>query len=146
MRLDWITRGIRHYDRELYAGLSLHGVPCIFRRTKTVERHEVDECVIFKIIDQPHFVFALTDTWTIKGTPVDWGLEPILARLKECDLHKRDIAKEIEEQDAKVEQAKSRALRNDAEAFFSDERRRMAKSWNDLNLATVKSDKHHRRD
>ena len=59
-RLRFISQAVKGYDKELYAGLSSDGVPCIFRRTVAVERYDLDGCTIFKVVNQPHFVFAVT--------------------------------------------------------------------------------------
>ena len=84
-----------------------------------------------------HFVTALTDIWTIRGKPVDWGLEPIMKRLDSLDLWRRDIVSDIEEQERKREESNARDRMTKNEAFLSDFRSQFAKATSDINTANM---------
>jgi hypothetical protein len=71
---------------------------------------------------------------------VDWGIEPILARLKEMDLHNRDVVGDLIRDYEKREQAKARHMRSENEAFFSHNHKRFARATSDINTALIKSD------
>ena len=143
-RLEWISRAIRNYDRELYAGLSSDGIPCVFRKTKAYERYELDDCVILKLSTRPFLVLALTDNWNVNGRPVDIGIERILARLNEIDLHKRDVLADLEKDYEKSEKAQERHRMNETEAFFSEHRKQFARATDGINTSQIKSDKNRR--
>lgn len=145
MRLRQISRALQGYDRELFVAPSVKGVPCVFRKTRAAESYDFDGTVVHRIVIRPHLVFALTDNWTVFGRPVDWGIEPILARLKEMDLHNRDVAGELIDSYEKAEKSKERGLRNDAEAFFADHRREFARATDGINTSLIKSDLNRRK-
>jgi hypothetical protein len=37
------------------------------------------------------FVFAITDNWKATGRPVEWGLVPLITKLKACDLTRNPL-------------------------------------------------------
>ena len=43
------------------------------------------------------FVLALTDTWDMRGRPIEWGWEPVRAQLAAMDSHNngRDLLSEV---------------------------------------------------
>lgn len=98
-----------------------------------------------KYVNRPHLVFALTDNWSVKGTPVEWGIEPIIAKLKECDSYQRNIVEDLIKSYEKADRAKQREFRNNAEAFFSHERKRFAQAMDGINTSQIKSDKNNKR-
>lgn len=87
---------------------------------------------------QPQPVMDLTDNWNIGGTPVEWGIEPILARLKAIDIASNptlfeDMMKGYE----KLAESKERDFTNNVESFLLDFRRQFAKTFNDINTSTM---------
>jgi len=87
----------------------------------------------------PHYVFSLTDNWTLTGKPVEWGSEPILARLKAMDLWNSGVGlEEMFEHNDKVELSKERARKNNIESFLLDFRRQFAKTFDGVNTANLK--------
>ncbi len=113
------------YDSELYAQESKAGRIDIYRRSKHND-------------SPPHFLFALTDDWTAKGTPVPWGIEPLLNRIKAMDLWRDDtfVERWIKNHEKEVE-SQDRARRNSIESFLYDFRRQFARATNDVNTSTL---------
>ncbi len=100
-RIRSLNRHLKSYDRELYC-------QCTKLPRIDVYRRSLDG------LSAPHFVFALTDNWTVSGVPVEWGIEVVIQRLKAIDLWNNgttleDLEKQHEE---KAERGK-RHLRND---------------------------------
>lgn len=137
-REERITRELQSYDRELYCGKNMEGKLCVFRKGKRDEVYHLDDDVILVYSrPAPHFCFALTHNWRPQGTSVDWGLEPIMKHVRECDLWKRDIVTDLEKQEDEyiAELARNRQTTN--EAFFSDFRSQFAKTFSDINTANM---------
>ncbi len=146
-RAHQITRAIRRYDRELYAREGYAGRIDIFRKTFVLQPFELDDgLIIYKVVEEPYRVFCLTDTWNAYGRPVDWGIEPILQKLKKSDLWHRDIGAEINVQNEKVDESQKRNFHNETEAYLKDARSAMAKAWGDVNTSTLnkKADRRYR--
>jgi hypothetical protein len=64
------------------------------------------------------FLVALTRDWTTKSEPVDWGIEPLLAKIKDMDIHNRggeDLFEEIDKVNQKEEALADSGRRHMAE-------------------------------
>ena len=137
-RIRRLSFEVRKYDPALYVDW-INDRICVLRRTKRVESYEVDGETIINYADSPHFVFALTDTWQTTGNPVDWGIEPIMSRIKEHDLWNNPG--QIEDLLKKTEQHKeglARDRHNMIESFAIDYRREFQRQHNDVNTANLK--------
>lgn len=137
-RAEHITSVIKSHDYMLYCERSMDGKLCVYRKGTRVETYYLDDStVVHSVRSTPHFIFALTDTWKMDGRPVDWGIEPIMARLKAIDLWNRDLAGEIEEREKRDEKSRERAARNSIEDFLYDFRSQFKKTFNDVNTASL---------
>ena len=86
----------------------------------------------------PHFIMALTDTWQPTGTPVPWGSEPILNRLRAMDLWRDDTFVERYIADCeKLEKSRERGMRNSIESFLYDFRSQFQKATDSINTSTL---------
>lgn len=107
------------------------------------------ECLMFPRIDiyrqcrnktsPPYYVFSLTDNWTLTGKPVEWGSEPILARLKAMDLWNSGVGlEEVLEHNEQVDLSRERARKNNIESFLYEFRSQFSKTFSDVNTANMK--------
>lgn len=136
-RTERISRVVKTYDPELYCERSEVGKLCVFRRSSRIETYFIDGQSIQFVRPAPFFVFALTHNWKMDGVSVDWGIEPILARLNAIDLWKRDLAEEsIKNVEADYE-SKERDLKNSVESFLYEFRSQFKKTFNDVNTASL---------
>ena len=89
-------------------------------------------------LSPPHYVFSLTEDWSLQGRPVEWGILPIIERLKAIDLWNNGVTAEdvIQNYEEKAEKGK-RHLRNNIEAFMSDFRRGFAKATDSVNTSLL---------
>jgi hypothetical protein len=128
------TKAVQSYDRELYAGHTKDGVPCIFRRVKRwIPVCEDEGFSLKQLREDKELIFALTDTWAATGTPRLWGIDKVLDRLKEIDAWAHeDVLSKIDEQNSKVDQSRARHLDNEAEAFLKDNRREFVKGFEEI--------------
>lgn len=138
-----ITKAVREYDRELYAEYS-HGRIDILRKTYTYVPYDVDGVTILVCKEEPYRVLCLTDTWNAWGKPVDWGIEPIMAKLRRSDLWKRDIASEVVSHNEKIKETKSRDMKNNLEGFLSDNRSKFKRAFGDINTSLLDKKKDRR--
>lgn len=140
-RLATITREVKKYDRELYADLLPSGIPAVFRKTVRYETYVLDESeksTLVVLKESPHLVFPLTDNWSVKGHMVDWGIEPILARLKAMDLwNNESFMDDLINSYEKAEEGRAKEKRNDIESFFYEMHGQFKKDWKDINTATI---------
>jgi hypothetical protein len=119
-RVSELNRGLRRYDRRLYAKYAGGGVIHICWADANIDR----------------LVFALTDTWTVSGKPVPWGLQPILARLAEIDLSQNGtLFDQMRKRREREQESKERHFKSELEAGLKEQRRAFAKSFEDFNTS-----------
>jgi hypothetical protein len=137
-RCDEITRAIQGHDRDLYAK-KVGSMIQIFRKCKEYRRETLDHGItLWNLIRNDWLVMSLTDTWGARGKPVEWGILPIMARIKALDLWNSDnVSKEFFEQEEKDEKSKERDFKNNVESFLYDFRSQFAKATNDINTSTL---------
>ncbi len=120
-----LTRYLKHYDGELFAVCNKPPRIDVYRQNR--DR-----------LSPPHFIFSLTDDWTVSGSVVDWGVEPVLARLRAIDLWNSGMtADEVIDQHAKWKESKQKDFRNNVESFLGDFRRQFAKATDGINTSTL---------
>ncbi|MCA2656866.1 hypothetical protein [Microcystis sp. M061S2] len=91
-----------------------------------------------KEIDAPHFIFPLTKDWTMRTEAAEWGLEPLMLKLRESDGWSRsDIVDRLEAEYLKAEESKRRGLKTTAEGFFADNRSQFKKAFGDINTSSM---------
>jgi hypothetical protein len=137
-REQTITRAIRRYDRDLYAKV-VHGRIDIMRRTARYESYNIDastRLLFARPIEQ--LIFSLTDNWNINGNPVEWGILPILARLKAIDCWNRgDFLQELESAYERCEMSEKRNLKNNTEGFLMEFHSAFRNTFKDINTSTL---------
>lgn len=136
-RADDITKAIKSHDRELYCEKNREGKLCVYRKGSRIESYDVNGHVIDFVRPAPNFVFALTDNWRTTGIPVEWGIVPILERLKAIDLWNRDLAGECIQSTIKEIESRDRARKNSTESFLMEFRRQFARATNEINTANL---------
>lgn len=137
-RVERITQEVRLHDRELYCERSGEGKLCIYRKSRRVETYHLDDGNVLHFVrPAPIFIFALTDNWKMDGIPQEWGVLPIMNRLRANDLWHRDLASEVIAQEEKHTESIARERTNTVESFLLDYRRKFAKTFNDVNTSTL---------
>lgn len=141
MRARRITQMLKRKDPSLYCEESPKGYLQVLRKTtqmKSVYLNEHD--VITYSVMVPEFIVALTDNWTVKGTPVEWGLDPIMRKIIAMDTwdNKEAESYQLQSIHERSEKSKERARHHEQEAFCHEFRRGFAKAFNDVNTSTLK--------
>ncbi len=137
MRAQAINRELKYLDKELYAVKADTGLVHIFRKGVRWESFDFGNDRLSFSRPSPHHILTLTHNWSASGRPVEWGIEPLLARLKEIDNHNHDVLARIWEENEKKESLRKRAKSNDLKAMAYDVRRDFAKSVNEVNTSTL---------
>lgn len=137
-RAEVISSYLRKFDPLLFCEKSEDGKLCIYRKDQRIETYDVDGFVIHFVRPAPYLVLALTDTWNLFGKSRDWGIEPILNRLRECDLWSRDLAKESMESIERSNASKDRDVDNHIESYLKDIRKPFANATNDIVVGSSK--------
>lgn len=136
-RVSKINKVIKNYDDALYAKKE-SGVIKIFRKAYNWLSFNFNGDILTYAAPSPHLIFCLTDNWTIHGTPVDWGLEPIANRLKAMDLwNNPDFAERMIKSYEKSKESDRRDVSNSMESFLYDFRKQFAKAFNGINTSTL---------
>ena len=131
-RAKRIETFLKRYDPKLFVECR-DGKLCVFREGQRIESYEVEGKTIGFVRPAPYLIFALTKDWTLYTESVDWGIEPIMRKLKFGDLwNGRDVASEIIEQEEKRKESTNRTIDNHMEAYLKDIRREYARCTSDI--------------
>lgn len=117
------------------------GKLCVLRKDQRIESYEFNGATIHFVRPAPYLVFALTDDWTVYGRAVDWGLEPILKKVRACDLWVRDLVSESIASMDRTKESRDRDVTNHIESYLSDNRREFARRTNDIRTANLNLNK-----
>lgn len=124
-RIKSLNRILKSYDRELYAQCTKLPRIDVYRRNRDG-------------LSAPHFVFALTDNWSVSGRPVEWGLEVVIQRLKAIDLwNNGETFEDLEKQYEKKAEQGQKNLKNDIESFLGEFRHQFARATDGINTGTM---------
>jgi hypothetical protein len=144
-RARLISNMIYGHDNKLFCEKNREGKLCIYRKGHRVEYYELEGDHVGFVRPAPHFILALTHNWLESGYSVEWGLLPIMARLRAMDLWSRDIATESMKETEKANLSKERDLSNKNESFLKEFRRPFAKAFEGVNTANMDKTKDSRR-
>lgn len=124
-RLKRLNEELRGYDSKLFVQETRLGRYDVYRKSSL-------GC------NPPHFIFSLTDNWTLNGRPVDWGIDVVLNRVKACDLWRDwNVGDETIQANEKESESRERQLKNSVESFLSEFRGQFAKATDGINTSTV---------
>lgn len=137
-RTRLVTTEIQKLDTELYAERNDSGVILIMRNHKVWDCFEYQGIAYGYTRNAPHYIMALTDTWSLNGRAVDWGLIPIRFRLQEIDSWNRGrVVDTLIESYEAAEVSRKRSRMNSHEAFLKDKRSVFKKIGDEFNLSSM---------
>ena len=133
-----LTEHLKKIDSKLYATRCSDGRIDVYRKAKRFIPFEYEDKKFLYSVDQPNFILALTDNWSVRGKPVEWGIDPLIHRMQEIDawnkgLTAEDFIKDYE----KADESRARARMNSHEAFLKDARPAFKKAFNDINTSNM---------
>lgn len=134
-RVKTLTKQLREHDDCLYAKRRNDGVILVCRRSRNIYSGTITD----------HLIITLTEDFTPTGKPVEWGVEPILARLKEMDGFNRDITEEWIKNKEKSDDLDASRRNSRDEDFLKEFRPQFAKAFSDINTSTIEKIDNRRR-
>ncbi len=134
-RVKTLTKQLKEHDKDLYAKRMLDGVVLVCRKSRNVFTGQTND----------QLIFPLTDDFTSKGKPVEWGVEPILAHLKAMDGWNRDVVEDWISSDEKSKEVAAKQRMSKNEDFARDFRRQFARTFDDVNTSTLEKIDNRRR-
>lgn len=137
-RLKRLNQHIRAYDSDLYAHRTDQGMIQVMRKSVRWDAFEWDGLTVQYLKPQHQPVLPLTERWNYQSQPCEWGIEPILERLKFMDGWRDDTYwEEMKKNRESDKENRSRAQRNELRAAAADCRRDFAKAVNDINTSAL---------
>lgn len=134
-----LSSEVSKYDRRLFATRGVDGMIRVLRKGDRLEASDFNQSEPDLVDLHPQLILSLTHNWHYSGTPVEWGVEPVLEKLRAMDswvdpamfsrMHKaRDSEKERED----------RSRRNEFRSIALDLRKDFARATNDINTSGMK--------
>lgn len=135
-RVRTLTNLVRKHDPMLYA-CKEGDLTIIKRKGHRFETVRFQDSYITYSVSDDWIILPLTENWSVKGTPVEWGSVPIWQRLCEIDGHKRDLIGIQNSERARSEQSRRNTLKNNTEAFVKDWRKQFSRTFSDVNVSSM---------
>lgn len=137
-RAERVTEAVRYHDYKLFCARNAEGKLCIYRKGHSLESYQLGENTSLTFVrPTSDLVCALTHNWQVTGYSVDWGIEPIMARLRDMDLWNRDLASEIIAKEEKAIESRERDRMNHTESFLYDFHSQFKKTFSDINTSNL---------
>lgn len=136
-RIRSLNKAVKEHDRFLFCKRDGDNVN-VYREGSTWFDYDLGEFRLLYSVSSPKLVCSLTDNWNITGSPVEWGIEPVVQRLKSIDNWgdfnkvkdlKKNYDKELDEKD--------HARRSRDEDFLREFRPQFKKAFNDVNTSNM---------
>lgn len=136
--VERLTQELKTYSKDLYAERASNGTVQVYRKTVRWESFEFQGKSLAVSRLRPELVFPLTDTWTVRGKPVEWGIEPVSWKIREMDAQRDDSYLErMEKENERVDQIRKQSHLNEVKATAADMRKDFAKAVNDINTSAL---------
>ena len=129
---------VKQYDPYLFIMRGSDEKLYLHRNVVRWDSYDVDGSVLHCSRLDPVMIMALTDTWTPQGKSVDWGIEPLLMRLKEIDSHRsHEIIDRINMAQELREESAQRKLANNTDSFAREIRTAVKQDFKDYNVSSI---------
>lgn len=136
-RVKQFNQSVKVYDRKLFVVRVSNGMIQIHREGERLEDSDLPEEIESRR-PFPQLILCLTDDWTLQGQPVEWGLEPVLKKLRSMDSWTQErIFKDLYEERERNQKTKQQSRKNEYRAIAMDMRKDFARATNDINTSTL---------
>lgn len=129
-----LNRALKRYDRSLVARKQGEKI-IVYRKSKRLEPYP--ECNLFWVRDVEDYIFALTENWGLHGEAADWGIEPVMARLKSIDLAYNDVIGNLDRQYYEDERRRKKERISRKEDMLREVRPVFRDVFKDVNTASM---------
>jgi len=128
-----IEQTLKQHDPKLFLNRNYLGELQVMRHAFRQVAYDLGNVQMINFEPAPHYIMSLTEDWTSRTAPVDWGLECISKKLREIDgWNPESVISNMEKHNAKIDASKKRAFENETEAFVKDWRSDFAKATSDI--------------
>jgi len=136
-RTKLLTQYLKELDPKLFAKREGEMI-VVYRDSNRMEHFEYEGQKYGYVKTSPIYILALTDNWTSKGRPVEWGIEPLMRKMRAIDSWNQgftadDLIQSYEARDA----SNARDRINGHEAWLRDNRSMFKKAFNDINTSNL---------
>lgn len=136
------TRAVRKHDPELYVIQPQIGGMCfLMRKGQKLRPYSFDGGTLWVSEPNPMQIMALTDDWTAKGAQVEWGILPLMEKIRSMDSHNDThdggIIARLERNQERMAEAKRREQRSLHEAMAYEAHGAFRKAFKDINTSTL---------
>lgn len=147
--MDWrdrrINEELKKHDPKLFVKVD-QGVRHVMRKNTKARVYSLDGSDIVVYEPSPEYIMSLTDNWTMRGVPVDWGLECISKHLNDIDTwNPNSLANRMLDINSKVDEKKSRKQMNLMEDMAREYAPVLKKQFADVNTSQMDKKKDPRR-
>ncbi len=136
---EWaLNKALKAHDKSLYVRICKDGIWRVFQRVKQWRTHHIDGATLLEQYDADWLICPLTHNWAANGTPVEWGIEPVIDHIKYGRpeyIQKRN--EELEKQAAQSSQSRARNLKSVAVDAAEDMYDGAKKGWSDIRYANM---------
>lgn len=135
-----IQKSLRKFDEKLFLNQNYKGELQIMRESFKQVSYMLDGKVIVNIEPSNHYICSLTQDWTSRTPPVDWGILPILEHMRAIDCQNKDsLVNKLEEMHVKAAEVKKKDFKNKTEDFCRYQLRdAYKKATSDINTSNLK--------
>lgn len=128
-----IEQVLKSHDPKLFLNVNGFGERQVMRESFRMVSYDLDGETLVCTERRPYYIMSLTEDWTSKTGPVDWGLECISKRLRDIDgWNAESVVNTMEARNLKVDEAKARHLGNETESFVKDWRKSFSEATKDI--------------
>jgi hypothetical protein len=144
--LSRLNKLVKRFSPELSARRSFHGVLQVCQTKRRWDAFNLDGQTILYSYDDLSPVFGLTHNWASTGEGVSWGYMPLLAKLNEISLERRDeMRRELQKERDRLDESKSRDRMNKFEGMADESRLIYKELFKDINTSSMDKKKDPRR-
>lgn len=131
-RASRLQKELRSYDPQLFVVKASNGMLQVWRKPDSLNLANLyaDERP-----KSAQLILPITDDWTLKGRPVEWGIDPILRKISSMDAWRDDSGYDkFVKRREQAEQERVRVRSNENRARANDLRKDIARVTNDYRM------------
>lgn len=134
-----LTGTVQRHDEKLFVKKDDFGRMVVWREGFDLITYNVDGSIIHCLSPSPRFIMALTENWSLSGEPCEWGVEPLLERLKAIDSWNLQsfVNAEMEGLNERSDESRRRSMNNKLEAAAYESYGVFKKTFADINTANM---------
>ena len=134
-----LTGVVKRHDPKLFVNKDDFGRMNVWRESYELRPYFVNNATVYCLESAPHYIMSLTHDWQMTGKPCEWGVDPLLNRLRAMDTWSATsfVNAEMEDVNAKIDQSKQRDMNNKLEAAAYESHAVFKKTFSDVNVASM---------